>query len=103
MRKSGFPMGRRGRYLAVIALGSAAALFCSVSVRGQGKLPLEQVKLPPGFEISLYARAPGARSLALSPGGTLFVGTRDEGGNVYAIRSAPGREPTVVTLARGLR
>ena len=55
-------MGRRGRYLAVIALGSAASLFCSVSVRGQGKLPLEQVKLPPGFEISLYARAPGARA-----------------------------------------
>jgi len=94
-------MGRRGRYLAVIAVGSAAALFCSVSVRGQGRLPLEKVKLPPGFEISLYARAPGARSLALSPGGTLFVGTRE--GNVYAVRSGTGREPNVVTLARGLR
>jgi glucose/arabinose dehydrogenase len=101
MRKSMVSMDRRGRYLAIIAVGSAAALFCSVSVRGQGGLPLEKVKLPPGFEISLYARAPGARSLALSPGGTLFVGTRE--GSVYAVRSAAGREPNVVTLARGLR
>ncbi len=73
-----------------------------MSVRGQGRLPIERVKLPPGFEIRIWARAPGARSLTLSPGGTLFVGTRGEG-NVYAIRSASNAEPSVVTIARGLR
>lgn len=84
-------------------LAAAAALFCSISVKGQGALPVERVKLPPGFEIKLYARAEGARSMALSPEGTLFVGTRGEG-NVYAIRAGSGdAPPSVVTIARGLR
>jgi glucose/arabinose dehydrogenase len=47
-------------------------------------LPYE-ISLPPGFEISLYAdNVPNARSMALSPNGILFVGTRTEG-NLYAI------------------
>jgi glucose/arabinose dehydrogenase len=47
-------------------------------------LPFE-INLLPGFEISLYADdLPNARSLALSPGGTLFVGTRTQG-NLYAV------------------
>src|SRR3989338_11717334 len=47
-------------------------------------LPLDKIKLPPGFKISLYAdNVPGARSMALSPDGTLFVGTR--GSKVYAL------------------
>jgi len=48
-------------------------------------LPFE-ISLPPGFKIEIYARdVPNARSMALSPNGTLFVGTRTEG-NLYAIR-----------------
>jgi glucose/arabinose dehydrogenase len=40
-------------------------------------LPLDKIKLPPGFEIEIYAEnLTNARSLALSPNGTLFVGTR---------------------------
>ncbi len=64
-------------------------------------LPLDRIKLPPGFEISLYARVPGARSLALGARGTVFVGTREPGGTVYAIAagSAPRR---VLALATGL-
>jgi glucose/arabinose dehydrogenase len=93
----------RGRpFLVGIVLASAAALFCSFSVRGQGSVQLEKVKLPPGFEIRIYARAAGARSMTLSPNGTLFVGTRGEG-KVYAVRAASGGEPSVVTIARGLR
>jgi len=47
-------------------------------------LPLDKIKLPPGFKITLYAdNVPGARSMALSPDGTLFVGTR--GSKVYAL------------------
>ena len=47
-------------------------------------LPLDRIKLPPGFKISLYADdVPGARSMALSPDGTLFAGTR--GSRVYAL------------------
>jgi len=37
-------------------------------------LPLNEIKLPPGFRISLYAdNVLGARSMALSPDGTLLV------------------------------
>jgi hypothetical protein len=33
-------------------------------------LPIHQIKLPPGFEISIFAEnVPNARSMALSPGG----------------------------------
>lgn len=49
------------------------------------ELKLDQIKLPPGFRIHVYAdNLPGARSMAMSPNGVLFVGTRHEG-NVYAV------------------
>lgn len=48
-------------------------------------LPLQKVRLPKGFQIELYASGvDGARSMALGPKGTLFVGTR-RGGMVYAL------------------
>ena len=66
-------------------------------------LPLDTIKLPPGFRISLYAdNVPGARSMALTPNGTLFVGTR--GDKVYALpnRSRAKRADDVVTVLSGL-
>ena len=49
-------------------------------------LPLDKIILPAGFKIEVYAAdLPNARSLELSPGGTLFVGSRNEG-NVYAVK-----------------
>jgi glucose/arabinose dehydrogenase len=67
-------------------------------------LPLDRIKLPAGFGIGLYAGdVPGARSLALSPTGTLFVGTMREG-VVYAVTGAkdPARADRVRIIARGL-
>jgi glucose/arabinose dehydrogenase len=63
---------------------------------------LETIKLPPGFSISLYAEVPGARSMAMGPGGTLFVGTRD--GPVYAVVDAGDgtKAKEVLTLAKDL-
>lgn len=53
-------------------------------------LPLEKIKLPAGFKIDIYAEGvKNARSMALSPNGVLFVGTRDEG-NVYALKDVNG-------------
>lgn len=50
-----------------------------------GEPALEKLKLPPGFKISIYAQnVKGARSMTLSPKGTLFVGTREDG-NLYAL------------------
>ncbi|MBC8647031.1 MAG: sorbosone dehydrogenase family protein [Thermoanaerobaculia bacterium] len=86
--------------LAAILLG---AVWLVVAASGAvEESDLRKVRLPPGFRISLYAQAPGARSLAWSPSGTLFVGTRDEG-NVYAVTSrGPGVAGEVVTVARNL-
>jgi glucose/arabinose dehydrogenase len=88
----------------VALLGLAAATGACGRVSGAGPLPLDTIKLPPGFHIELYAHpVPGARSMVLGPGGTLFVGTRDEG-SVYAVVDADkdGRADEVLTLARGL-
>lgn len=67
-------------------------------------LPLQQIRLPPGFGIELYtANVPNARSLDLSPGGTLFVGSR-HAGKVYAVRDSnqDGRGDKVYVIAKGL-
>ncbi len=70
---------------------------------GGAPLPADIV-LPPGFRIDIYAEnVPNARSMALSPDGTLFVGTRTVG-NIYAIvdRDQDQRADEVYTLATGL-
>jgi glucose/arabinose dehydrogenase len=54
------------------------------------QLPLEKIELPEGFKIAIYTDSlTNARSMALSPNGTLFVGTRGEG-KVYALRDTDG-------------
>lgn len=56
----------------------------------KGKLPIHKIKLPEGFKIHVFAeKVKNARSMCLSPSGTLFVGTRSEG-NVYALRDTNG-------------
>lgn len=55
-----------------------------------GPLPLERLTLPPGFEIAVWGRIPGARSLTRGDRGTVFVGTRDPDGSVYAIADRDG-------------
>lgn len=51
---------------------------------------LQLIKLPAGFKIDVYADSiKNARSMCLSPSGTLFVGTRDEG-SVYALQDTDG-------------
>ena len=50
---------------------------------------LETLKLPEGFKISVFAEVEKARSLAMSPGGTVFVGSR-EGKKVWAVRDTDG-------------
>src|SRR5918992_571454 len=67
-------------------------------------LPLERIKLPPGFQIEMYAGGvENARSMVLSPTGTLFVGTRSAG-KVYAVTDRNGdfQADEVITLAQGL-
>ncbi len=51
---------------------------------------LSQLKLPDGFKIEFWAEGiDNARSMVMSPSGTLFVGTRSEG-KVYALKDTDG-------------
>jgi len=69
-----------------------------------GSLPLQQLSLPAGFKIDLYSGdVPDARSMTLSPTGTLFVGSRNAG-KVYAVldRNHDGKADEVIVIAEGL-
>ena len=52
-------------------------------------LPLNSIKLPPGFTIDIFAEVDNARSMVLTPSGTLFVGNKDES-KVYAVKDTDG-------------
>ncbi|NIT34961.1 MAG: sorbosone dehydrogenase family protein [candidate division Zixibacteria bacterium] len=82
---------------------TAAAAAVATGDWGHG-LPIDEIKVPPGFRIGVYAYpVPGARSLALGEKGTVFVGTRGKG-KVYALsdRDGDGRAEEVATIAEGL-
>ena len=64
----------------------------------------EDIQLPPGFKIEIYAdNVPGARSMAMSESGILFVGTRGAG-KVYAVldTNKDYKADKVITIADGL-
>ncbi|MBN1798357.1 MAG: sorbosone dehydrogenase family protein [Spirochaetales bacterium] len=85
--------------------GLAAVLLLPVfsPVASENGLPLDTIKLPPGFGISLYAAdVPAARSLAVGTNGTVFVGTKES--TVYALpdNNKDGRADEVIKIATGL-
>ncbi len=83
---------------------SCLVLLLTADVTLAGTLPIETIKLPPGFTIELYAEnVPNARGMTLGENGTLFVGTRAQG-TVYAVIDKDGnhRADQVLTIASGL-
>ena len=98
--------GQKGWYPPVLVTTILVLSFTLISppTVGAERLPLETVKLPPGFSISIYAsNVPHARSMTLSPNGTLFVGTRTAG-IVYAVldRDRDSTADEVIVIAKGL-
>lgn len=95
-------MNRKG--LKLYASGFLS-IFWMILFAGCSKaVQLEKIKLPPGFKIELYSdNLPNARSMTLSPSGTLFVGTRNNG-NVYAVldKNKDNKADKVFTIAAGL-
>ena len=82
--------------------GFACAAFALAQAASAQRLPLERIKLPPGFEISVFTDGvPDARSLALGKNNVLFVGTRTD--RVYAVRYREAKATQVITLASGLK
>jgi glucose/arabinose dehydrogenase len=78
---------------------------CTASTAQQSPdLPLDQIELPPGFSIHVYAEdVPNARAMYLTENGTLFVGSRRDG-VVSAVVDEDGdmRGDRVYTVATGL-
>ncbi|MBS1680187.1 MAG: sorbosone dehydrogenase family protein [Bacteroidetes bacterium] len=85
----------------LISLAAVAVSFCFIQSSGlndnstpaitgtSASLPLESIKLPMGFSISVYAEVDNARSLAISPSGVVYVGNRSED-KVYAVKDTDG-------------
>ncbi|HXP31090.1 MAG TPA: PQQ-dependent sugar dehydrogenase [Stellaceae bacterium] len=63
-------------------------------------LPLDKLKLPPGFKVQVWAEVPNARSLSLGSNGTVWVGNLG-GKNVYAVLDRGGKRE-VKTVLKGL-
>ena len=97
-----------------VTWGSAAmlaAVTCAAShAMAQSDLPLERLKLPPGFAIETVARVPNARAMTWGERGTLFVGsnagrvyavTLDERGAVVRVVASELREPAGVAFRDG--
>lgn len=91
----------------IIIKGGAIALlfcfFCGCCYAGPG-LPLDEIRLPAGFRIGIYAaHVPSAREMAFSPSGILFVGS-NAAGKVYAVMPGSGDSGgKIFTVASGLR
>jgi glucose/arabinose dehydrogenase len=93
---------RSSAAMTLYAVFYAALLAACGTTSQKAQGPLAQIKLPPGFEISLYTdEVPNARTLALGTNGTLFVGTY-KAGKVYAVLPSQTGKPSVVTVAEGL-
>ena len=79
----------------------ALAGFAAAHAQAQ-RLPLDQIRLPPGFQITVFAsNVPNARAMAWGDRGTLFVGSRGAG-KVYALKHRDGKATRVHTIATDL-
>src|SRR5262249_11468171 len=85
-------------------LAAFLAFFLASCVNAKAPVPLSSIILPPGFHIEVFASdVPGARSMAMSPNGILFVGSRGEG-KVYAVVDSDHDQKAdrVIVLKSGL-
>jgi len=65
------------------------------------ELDLDDIKLPRGFAIELYANVPEARSLALGYNDVVFVSNR-RAGSIYAVVPRGDANPQVIEIAHDL-
>lgn len=79
----------------------ASLLSFALVSQAHADMDLDEILLPPGFSIEIYAEVPKARSLAMGSNGTVFVGNR-RGGSVYAIVPGPNNVNRVVEIDDGL-
>jgi glucose/arabinose dehydrogenase len=90
-----------GMALSVFALSGIAAFAARAA---DTPLPVESIRLPPGFTIEVAARVPDARAMAWGAEGTLFVGSTGAG-KVYAVTlpaSGKAKDADIHVVALGL-
>lgn len=81
--------------------GAVTILMAGHAFSAFAALPVERIKLPPGFQIAVLSDAvPTARAMALSPKGILYIGSLD--GHVYALELQNGRATARHIIASGL-
>ena len=78
------------KLLSILSLSLLLFIPFPVPSAQESPLPLDKIKLPPGFSISLWAKVPDARAMTLGDDGTVFVGSK-AAGNVYAISEKEGK------------
>jgi len=94
---------RPGFIVALTSLVVGVAVIAPTAT-AQSALPLDRIKLPPGFAIETIARVPNARGMTWGDKGTLFVGTNE--GRVFALTfpaGSLGGAPAIHVVASGLR
>ena len=98
------------KYKPTLVLSVMISLLCLPSLsscapaRGRQGVHLNEIQLPVGFQIDIYAdKVENARSMAMGEKGTLFVSTR-KAGKVYAIvdGNRDNKADQIFTLAKGL-
>lgn len=85
-------------------LRCSTLLLLGVSPLSHGHdLQLQQLNLPPGFHLSVYAELLNPRQLALGPEGIIFAGSR-RAGNLYALIDADNNHEAeeVITIDNDL-
>lgn len=83
-----------GMMLAWIVASGVPFTTVAYAVDVPAALPISKLRLPPGFQVELFARVPNARQMALGKH-TLFVGSM-RAGKVYAVSLHGPRKPLVI-------
>src|SRR5690606_34725363 len=90
--------------IVVLAAGLASNPLAAQQRAPQAPRPSPELTVPAGFEIAVYADSvPNARSMALGPRGTVFVGSRT-GDKVHALVDSDGdyKADRRIVIASGL-
>ena len=80
-----------------------ATLTLLIANNSRAAMDLDDVQMPPGFSIEVYAEVNSARSLALGSNGVVFVGNTTRSDSVYAIVPREGASNRVVAIGDDLR
>ena len=97
------PLGKSLSLTKLILPHAFGLLFLVPSFARSNDLPLETLRLPPGFQISVFAELTNPRQLAMSESGIVYAGSF-KAGNLYGVIDAnsDGYADKVIIIDRDL-